>query len=448
MFRMETRYILSSILLILWAILTIGLVHYSLKSVRLEEMSDSLRDRMRNLEIELNEVLIGSIDEFEMRRNKIGSKSDDIGTISLTESGKENIFIETFSINHGNTNDPLASMQFFKIPGRIGNSELYKYVTRLTDDKRKRILVTGGAGFVGSHLVDNLMLDGHEVIVCDNFVTGRKTNVDHWIGHSNFELLDHDVVNPLTVEVDEIYHLASPASPVHYMANPIKTIKTNTIGTINMLGLAKRVGAKILIASTSEVYGDPQIHPQHESYWGHVNPLGPRSCYDEGKRLSESVAVAYKSREGVPIRIARIFNTYGPRMHPNDGRVVSNFIIQCLKNDLMTVYGNGKQTRSFQYVTDLVSGLKSLMASNVSEPVNLGNPNEITITTLASQIKSLLPKSVSLPSYGRPLTDDPHQRRPDIERAKKYLGWLPKVDMPSGLKRTIEYFRQELGYTE
>lgn len=288
------------------------------------------------------------------------------------------------------------------------------------------------------------MLDGHEVIVCDNFFTGRKSNVEHWQGHPNFELINHDVINPLTIEVNEIYHLASPASPIHYMSNPIKTIKTNTVGTINMLGLAKRVGARILIASTSEIYGDPEVHPQSETYWGHTNPIGPRSCYDESKRLSEALAVAYNSRENVSIAIARIFNTYGPRMHPNDGRVVSNFIIQAIGNSPLTVYGSGEQTRSFQYVTDLVSGLKKLMNSSVLSPVNLGNPNEMKINYLANEIKKILTNSTSKITFNDLPIDDPHRRKPDIRKAMRLLDWKPVVPLIRGLDRTIDYFNQEL----
>lgn len=288
------------------------------------------------------------------------------------------------------------------------------------------------------------MLDGHEVIVCDNFYTGRKSNVEHWQGHPNFEILNHDIINPLTIEVDQIYHLASPASPVHYMANPIKTIKTNTIGTINMLGLAKRVGARILIASTSEIYGDPEVHPQSEAYWGNANSVGPRSCYDESKRLSESLAVAYNKRENVSIGIARIFNTYGPRMHPNDGRVVSNFIMQALNNESLTVYGSGLQTRSFQYISDLVAGLKKLMNSQVESPVNLGNPDERTICSLAHQIKLILRHSTSNITFNKLPQDDPHRRKPDVDKARDLLDWQPKISLPVGLRRTIEYFAQEI----
>ncbi|KAM5228045.1 UDP-glucuronic acid decarboxylase 1 isoform 4-T4 [Ctenodactylus gundi] len=250
-------------------------------------------------------------------------------------------------------------------------TQKYPPVKFLSEKDRKRILITGGAGFVGSHLTDKLMMDGHEVTVVDNFFTGRKRNVEHWIGHENFELINHDVVEPLYIEVDQIYHLASPASPPNYMYNPIKTLKTNTIGTLNMLGLAKRVGARLLLASTSEVYGDPEVHPQSEDYWGHVNPIGPRACYDEGKRVAETMCYAYMKQEGVEVRVARIFNTFGPRMHMNDGRVVSNFILQALQGEPLTVYGSGTQTRAFQYVSDLVNGLVALMNSNVSSPVNL-----------------------------------------------------------------------------
>ncbi|WKY07613.1 hypothetical protein Q1695_007238 [Nippostrongylus brasiliensis] len=320
-------------------------------------------------------------------------------------------------------------------------SKTFPDVRFRNEEKRKRILVTGGAGFVGSHLVDRLMMDGHEVIALDNYFTGRKRNVERWIGHPNFELVHHDVVNPYFIEVDQIYHLASPASPPHYMYNPVKTIKTNTLGTINMLGLAKY--ATILLASTSEVYGDPEVHPQPETYWGHVNTVGPRSCYDEGKRVAESLMVAYNKQERVNIRIARIFNTFGPRMHINDGRVVSNFIIQSLLGNPLTIYGNGTQTRSFQYVDDLVDGLILLMNSNYSSPVNIGNPEEHSISDFARIIRDLVGSSSTIVNMNSQ-EDDPQQRKPDISRAAKELKWKPKVSMRDGLKRTIEYFRDEI----
>ncbi|CDW55313.1 UDP glucuronic acid decarboxylase 1 [Trichuris trichiura] len=312
----------------------------------------------------------------------------------------------------------------------------YPHMKYRPPDKRKRILVTGGSGFVGSHLIDYLMKDGHEVICLDNYFTGKKKNIEQWLGHPNFELLRHDIVNPIYLEVDRIYHLASPASPPHYMYNPVKTIKTNTMGTINVLGLARRTKARVLLASTSEVYGDPTEHPQSESYWGNVNPVGPRSCYDEGKRVAEALMVAYHKQEQVDIRIARIFNTFGPRMSMNDGRVVSNFISQALQNHSITVYGTGNHTRSFQYISDLVDGLVALMESNVTEPVNLGNPDERTILEFA-----LVVQNCDIVFQESPV-DDPRQRRPDISRAWKLLHWKPKVSLNDGLKMTIEYFNE------
>ena len=310
-----------------------------------------------------------------------------------------------------------------------------------------RILVTGGAGFIGSHLCERLVAEGHEVICLDNFFTGRRQNVSHLLDHHRFELLRHDVIEPLLLEVDQIYNLACPASPVHYQYNPVKTVKTNVMGTINMLGLAKRVRARILQASTSEVYGDPEIHPQPESYWGNVNPIGIRSCYDEGKRLAETLMMDYYRQNNVDIRIARIFNTYGPRMLENDGRVVSNFIVQALKGQELTIYGTGEQTRSFCYVDDLVEGLILLMnteangqAASVHEPVNLGNPGEFTMRQLAEEIMRLCGTDVKLRYCPLP-ADDPKQRQPDITRARQLFGWTPTIPLREGLERAIDYFR-------
>ena len=304
-----------------------------------------------------------------------------------------------------------------------------------------RILVTGGAGFIGSFLCERLLEEGAEVLCVDNFFTGARSNVAHLLDHKRFELLRHDVTFPLFVEIDEIYNLACPASPVHYQFDPVQTTKTSVHGAINMLGLAKRTKAKILQASTSEVYGDPEIHPQTEDYWGNVNPIGPRSCYDEGKRCAETLFFDYHRQHGVPIKVARIFNTYGPRMHPNDGRVVSNFIMQALRGEDITLYGDGEQTRSFCFVDDLVDGLVRLMnsAEEVTGPINLGNPGEFTIKQLAETIIELTGAKSKLTHKPLP-QDDPRQRKPDISLAKKALDWQPTIKLENGLKKTIEYF--------
>lgn len=307
-----------------------------------------------------------------------------------------------------------------------------------------RILVTGGAGFIGSHLCERLLNDGHEVICLDNFFTGRRENVIELFDNPRFELIRHDVIEPILLEVDQIYNLACPASPIHYQYNPVKTVKTNVMGTINMLGMAKRVRARILQASTSEVYGDPQVHPQTEDYWGHVNPIGIRSCYDEGKRLAETLMMDYHRQNNVDIRIARIFNTYGTRMLENDGRVVSNFIVQALRGKELTVYGTGEQTRSFCYVDDLVEGLIRLMNTDaVHDPVNLGNPGEFTMKELAQEIASLCGITAALKFEPLP-QDDPKQRKPDITRARELLGWEPTIPLREGLQRTIAYFEEQL----
>jgi UDP-glucuronate decarboxylase len=307
-----------------------------------------------------------------------------------------------------------------------------------------RILVTGGAGFLGSHLCERLLNEGHEVLCLDNFFTGRRVNILHLLDNHQFELVRHDIVQPILLEVDRIYHLACPASPVHYQHNPVKTIKTNVIGTHNMLGLAKRVKARFLLASTSEVYGDPAEHPQRESYWGNVNPVGIRSCYDEGKRVSETFTMDYHRQNGVDVRIVRIFNTYGPRMLANDGRVVSNFIVQALKGEDITVYGVGTQTRSFCYVDDLIDGMVRMMnAENFIGPVNLGNPEEYTILNLAKKIITMTGSQSKITFKPLP-SDDPTQRQPNIALAKEKLGWQPKMSVDDGLGRTVEYFRKEL----
>ncbi|MEY2912034.1 MAG: hypothetical protein RLZZ184_1343 [Cyanobacteriota bacterium] len=304
-----------------------------------------------------------------------------------------------------------------------------------------RILVTGGAGFIGSHLIDRLMNDGHEVICLDNFYTGKKHNLRQWLDHPNFELIRHDITEPIRLEVDQVYHLACPASPVHYQYNPIKTVKTNVIGTLNMLGLAKRVKARFLLASTSEVYGDPEVHPQTEDYRGSVNPIGIRSCYDEGKRMAETLAFDYHRENKVDIRVARIFNTYGPRMLENDGRVVSNFVAQALRGIPLTVYGEGQQTRSFCYVSDLVNGLMRLMNGEHTGPINLGNPDEYTILELAQAVQNLINPDAEIKFEPLP-ADDPRRRRPDITKAQTLLNWEPTIPLQDGLKLMIEDFRQ------
>ena len=306
-----------------------------------------------------------------------------------------------------------------------------------------RILVTGGAGFIGSHLIDRLMNQGHDVICLDNFFTGHKRNIRHWIDNPYFELIRHDITEPIRLEVDQIYHLACPASPVHYQYNPVKTIKTNVMGTLNMLGLAKRVNARFLLASTSEVYGDPDVHPQPEEYRGNVNCIGIRSCYDEGKRVAETLAFDYHRQNNVDIRIMRIFNTYGPRMFEQDGRVVSNFIVQALQGTPLTVYGDGSQTRSFCYVSDLVEGMMRLMNGEHIGPINIGNPGEYTILQLAETIQKMINPDAELSFKPLP-QDDPKQRQPDITKAKNLLGWEPKIALDEGLKLTIEDFRSRL----
>ncbi len=307
----------------------------------------------------------------------------------------------------------------------------------------KRILVTGGAGFLGSHLCQRLVAKGNDVVCLDNLFTGRRENIDRLLDEHAFQFIRHDICDPIVLEVDEIYHLACPASPIHYQRNPVRTIRTCVQGTLHALELAREVGARVLIASTSEIYGDPLTHPQQEAYWGNVNPIGPRACYDEGKRCAEALAVSYARQYDVQVRIARIFNTYGPRMHENDGRVVSNFVVQCLRSRPITIFGQGQQTRSFCYVDDLIDGFIRLMASGVSDPVNLGNPAEFTILQLAQMVRGMTGSSSQL-LYEQLPEDDPVRRKPDITRAVEQLGWHPEIKLEQGLEKTIADFRRRI----
>ncbi|KAF8529268.1 hypothetical protein BU17DRAFT_37841 [Hysterangium stoloniferum] len=360
----------------------------------------------------------------------------------FTKNNQDNIAYQSKSIYHPDTHS-------------ISYTTLSRFhpVRLLPTNQRKRILVTGGAGFVGSHLVDRLMLLGHEVTVLDNFFTGSKTTVGHWVGHPNFELVRHDIVEPFMIEVDQIYHLACPASPPHYQFNAVKTIKTSFMGTLNMLGLAKRTKARFLISSTSEVYGDPEVHPQPEDYWGHVNPIGPRACYDEGKRVAETLTYGFHRQDNVDVRVARIFNTFGPRMNPADGRVVSNFIVQALKGEDMTVYGDGTQTRSFQYIHDLIDGLILLMNSDETRPVNIGNGHEFNILDFAKMVREIVAKvqkedgtaTHQVNIIHKPIpTDDPQMRRPDTTRAKEVLGWQPKWTVAMGIEEMVRYYKAKI----
>lgn len=351
-------------------------------------------------------------------------------TLSRISPPEAGLFLPRSGLVRFNTGNEGASLRVGRIPAGIGG-------------RRLRVVVTGGAGFVGSHLVDKLIGRGNDVIVIDNFFTGRKENLVHLFGNPRFELIRHDVVDPILLEVDQIYHLACPASPVHYKYNPIKTIKTNVMGTLNMLGLAKRIGARFLLTSTSEVYGDPLEHPQKETYWGNVNPIGERSCYDEGKRTAETLAMDYHRGAGVEVRIARIFNTYGPRMCLDDGRVVSNFVAQAIRKQPLTVYGDGKQTRSFQYVSDLVNGLAALMDGEHVGPFNLGNPGEFTMLELAQVVKETIDSSATI-EYKQNTADDPHMRKPDISKAKELLNWEPKVPLREGLPLMVSDFRNRI----
>ena len=321
-------------------------------------------------------------------------------------------------------------------------------IARIEGQNMRSILVTGGSGFLGSHLCERLLERGDNVVCLDNFFTGRKENILHLMGNPRFELIRHDIVEPITLEVDQIYNLACPASPVAYQYNPIKTIKTSTVGVVNVLGLAKRCKARVLHASTSEVYGDPTVHPQREDYWGNVNPIGPRSCYDEGKRVAESLCVNYHQEHQLEVRIIRIFNTYGPRMDPNDGRVISNFIMQALRGQPITIYGEGTQTRSFCYADDLIRGMMLMMDQDHEiGPVNIGNPGEYSMLQLAQEVLRAIPESKSTIQHVSLPQDDPKQRCPDITKAKSLLGWSPEIDLRTGLARTVEYYRAELART-
>ncbi|OUS49081.1 GDP-mannose 4,6 dehydratase [Ostreococcus tauri] len=380
---------------------------------------------------------VAEVDVTETPRSKYSKEETE------TETTTETTTMKSATLANKSTSSVLSATKLTSEP--VGRGSLTKSLpVPIPKATRLRVLVTGGAGFVGSHLVDRLMERGNIVIVADNFFTGRKENIMHHLQNPFFELIRHDVVEPMLVEVDQIYHLACPASPVHYKHNPVKTIKTSVMGTLNMLGLAKRVGARMLLTSTSEVYGDPLEHPQKESYWGNVNPIGVRSCYDEGKRVAETLCFDYHRQEGVDIRIARIFNTYGPRMALEDGRVVSNFVSQALRGEPLTVYGDGKQTRSFQYVDDLVAGLMALMDNeNEIGPVNIGNPGEFTMLELAEVVKEVVDKNAKI-EYKENTADDPGRRRPDITLAKKTLGWEPKVTLREGLPKMVEDFRERL----
>ncbi|KAI1320353.1 UDP-glucuronic acid decarboxylase 1 [Mortierella claussenii] len=396
--------------------------------------------------------------EASSSRHVDAAQQSTVASVPVSDAGQGPQLVSVVGDRAVRSDIPLHTLQQLYLPDQIKSyrtvnsvdntltfpqSPSFPGVKALPNHERKRILVTGGAGFVGSHLVDRLMLMGHEVIVLDNFFTGSKRNVQHWMGHPHFELIRHDVVDPFMIEVDQIYHLACPASPPHYQYNPIKTVKTSVMGTINMLGLAKRTKARFLLTSTSEVYGDPEEHPQKETYWGHVNPIGPRACYDEGKRVAETLTYSYMHQDEVDVRVARIFNTFGPRMNENDGRVVSNFIMQALRGDELTIYGDGQQTRSFQYIHDLVDGLILLMNKNYTEPVNLGNPEEYTIREFAEMIRSEINTNVEIMSLP-PTEDDPQRRRPDIGRAQRHLGWAPKFSVGQGIRETVQYFKNKV----